>query len=47
MNNIWKFAAVTALAFIPLILFRNEDESLSPQGREVDTDEIFDLELGD
>lgn len=42
----FKFVAVAALAVIPFIFVKEEpDDGVSPEGRVVDSDEIFELEL--
>ena len=40
-----KYAALVALAVIPLVLVKKRKDELSEPGREVDSDEIFDLDL--
>lgn len=41
-----KFVAVAALAVVPFIFVKEErDDEVSPEGRIVDSDEIFELEL--
>ena len=41
----WKYAALVALAVIPLVLVKKHSEEMSMTGREVDSDEIFDMDL--
>jgi hypothetical protein len=44
--GVFKFVAVAALAVLPFIFVKEErDEEDSPEGRVVDSDEIFELEL--
>jgi len=40
-----KYAALVALAVIPFVLVKKRKDELSEPGREVDSDEIFDLDL--
>ncbi|MDH4069441.1 MAG: hypothetical protein OEV30_03365 [Ignavibacteria bacterium] len=43
--NLLKTMAVLSIVALPFLLNRDEGKDLSQDGREVDTDEIFDLEL--
>jgi len=44
--GLFKFVAVAALAIVPFIFVKEErDDEVSPEGRIVDSDEIFELEL--
>jgi hypothetical protein len=44
--GLFKFVAVAALAVIPFIFVKEDhDDEVSPEGRVVDSDEIFELEL--
>jgi hypothetical protein len=43
----FKYAAWVALAMLPLMLLKRKGHELSTSGREVETDEIFDLDLND
>jgi len=45
--NILKAAAVFAIVALPFLLTKKERGDISQEGREVETDEIFDLELVD
>jgi hypothetical protein len=45
--NFIKYAAWVALAMVPLMLLKKKVDVLSQDGREVDSDEIFELELSD
>jgi hypothetical protein len=41
----WKYAAFLALAVIPFILLKKNRQEESNEGREVDSDEIFSMDL--
>ena len=44
--GVFKFVAVATLALLPFIFIKEEqDDKVSPEGRVVDSDEIFELEL--
>ena len=44
--GVFKFVAVAALAVLPFIFVKEEqDDEVSPEGRVVDSDEFFELEL--
>jgi hypothetical protein len=43
--NLIKYATLIALAAVPLLLMGKKSEDLSQDGREVESEEIFDLEL--
>ena len=44
--NLLKAAAVLSIIALPFLLPKKGEAELSNEGREVDSDEIFDLELG-